>query len=689
MTRRAPAALNSFRFGLAGLAMLAGALAPAFAQERGRAMTLDDLFSIRQVGAPAFSPDGAALAYAVSDPRDVLNGEKNGPADVHLHVATGPGAHRAYVAGEISVASPAWTPDGEKIAFLAKRDGDKTRALYAIPVDGGEAEKLFSFDTDIADYVFTPDGAAIFFIAAEKQPDTEKNLKEKGFDANVYEESLRFARVWRAPLDGGEAEKLDLEGHASALALSADGARLAVALAPTPTIDDSFMARRIHIVDPARGRATAVVETPGKIGAFEFSPDGAKLAFLAAADRSDPTAGTLAVADAASGDYVLLDRGAEQHVMDFAWAGDDSIRALVHRGTASALVEYGADGQKRGETAHDGFVAYDIEVDPATDRVAYVADSPRHPRELYVGAGLAVPAKWTDHNEWLEGIALAGQRVYRWAARDGVEVEGVLVTPNGRKPRAGWPLIVHVHGGPEAHDSNGWKTSYGGLGQIAAGEGFAVLYPNYRGSTGRGEAFAKLDHKDPPGAEFWDIVDGVGALAEEGLVNRAKVGINGGSYGGFASAWGATIASEHFAAAAPFVALTDLISFTGGTDIPVEMRDVHFMKYPWEDWDLFVEHSPVRHAGKSKTPTLILHGEADPRVHPAQSYELYRFLKLNGSAPVRLVTYPGEGHGNRKAAAQYDYAARVLRWMKHYLKGPGGAPPPYDWGAAEKLGLEE
>jgi dipeptidyl aminopeptidase/acylaminoacyl peptidase len=105
---------------------------------------------------------------------------------------------------------------------------------------------------------------------------------------------------------------------------------------------------------------------------------------------------------------------------------------------------------------------------------------------------------------------------------------------------------------------------------------------------------------------------------------------------------------------------------------------VHALKRPWDDWQFWLDRSPVFHAAKSRTPTLILHGTADPRVHPTQSLELYRHLKLHGKAPVRLVWYPGEGHGNARAASRLDYNLRMMQWMTHYLKGPGGAPPPYD-----------
>jgi dipeptidyl aminopeptidase/acylaminoacyl peptidase len=211
---------------------------------------------------------------------------------------------------------------------------------------------------------------------------------------------------------------------------------------------------------------------------------------------------------------------------------------------------------------------------------------------------------------------------------------------------------------------------------VAAARGMAVFYPNYRGSTGRGVAFSKLDHGDPAGKEFDDLVDGVDHLVAAGLVDRNKVGITGGSYGGYASAWGATYYTERFAASVMFVGISDAISKVGTSDIPDEMYYVHHRYRVWEKWDLFRERSPIYHVEKARTPILILHGKDDTRVHPSQSLALYRMLKMLGKTPVRHVRYPGEGHGNRRAASRYDYNLRMVRWMEHYLKGPGGDPPP-------------
>lgn len=315
----------------------------------------------------------------------------------------------------------------------------------------------------------------------------------------------------------------------------------------------------------------------------------------------------------------------------------------------------------------------------ADHRVAFVGHTPTIPPEVYVmGAVDKEPRRLTDSNPWLKTMAFAKQEVVKYKAKDGLELEGVLIRPLNEEKGKRYPLVLHVHGGPEAHYSNGWITRYADLGQVAAAKGMASFYPNYRGSTGYGVEFSMKGQAAAAGKEFDDFVDGVDHLIKMGLVDEKKVGITGGSYGGYATAWGATYYSHRFAAGVMFVGLSDLVSCAGTTDIPQEMTLVHHRKWLWDDWDYFLKASPIKHLDKAKTPLLIAHGKNDPRVHPSQSLELYRHLKVRNQAPVRLVLYPGEGHGNRRAASRLDYNIRTLQWFEHYLKGPGGAMPAMD-----------
>lgn len=250
-------------------------------------------------------------------------------------------------------------------------------------------------------------------------------------------------------------------------------------------------------------------------------------------------------------------------------------------------------------------------------------------------------------------------------------------------------MICMIHGGPESAILNGWNTSYSRWGQIAAGEDYFVFMPNYRSSSGRGVEFSKMDHGDLGDEEFLDVIDGIEYLAGKGYIDRSKVGIGGGSYGGYFSALGATKYSDHFAAAVPFVGVSNQLSKVNLTDIPNEIYLVHWRMWPNDDPALYYDRSPVKYSANNKTATLILHGEEDTRVHPSQSLELYRQLKLHGNAPVRLVLYPGEGHGNKYNPSQLDFNLRTMRWFNHYLKGEGDSKelPPIDVNYhLEKLG---
>ena len=653
--------------------------------------TLDDTARLRAVVQAKISPDGAKTAYVLAVPRIPFEDE-DGPAWTQLHVVDADGASRPYVGGEVNVSRVDWTPDGQSISFLTKRDGDELTALYVIPVDGGEARKLVAHETDILSYAWSPDGTQVAFLATEKADEELTALAEKGISAEVYEEGLRDVEVWVATIengeDTGEHRLIGLEGSASALRWAPTGDRLSVALAPTSLIDDHYMLRDVHVVDVESGGVTATITNPGKLGPVRWSPDGETIALLGGGDPNDPGQGRLMIAPASGGAPVDLLPGYAGDFVSFEFESPTSIVYVAHEGVDAKIgavrIDAGdVEGGGRGEPAFDeiaapggaAFRAVSLSADGRS--AAVLADSPTHPGEVYRLTRDAAPRRLTDSNPWLAERRLAEQEVVTYEARDGLEVQGLLIKPLDYEEGKRYPLILVVHGGPEAHFSNGWLTRYSAPGQFAAAQGYAVFYPNYRGSTGRGVDYAKLHQADYAGGEFDDLVDGVKHLVDIGLVDEERVGVTGGSYGGYASAWAATALSEHFAASVMFVGISDQISKFGTTDIPNEMYMVHSRRQPWEYWDWMRERSPIYHAEKGRTPILILHGKEDTRVHPSQSLQMYRYLKELGNVPVRLVWYPGEGHGNRKAGARYDYSKRLMRWMDHYLKGPGGDPPPH------------
>jgi dipeptidyl aminopeptidase/acylaminoacyl peptidase len=663
-----------YRYALLATALMLGLVATAAAQER---FTPRHVSELRTVTSMALSPDGSQVAYTLSVPRIPFQ-EEDGPPWDELHLVHAAGTSRPFMTGRVNVSAVRWAPDGKAISFITRRGDDRTRGIYEIPVDGGEARRLVTHETDITNYRWSPDGRRIAFLARPARTRDVQEMQRHGFTQEIYEEALPFVKVWVTEI-GGTPRAFDLPGSASLFAWSPDGARLAVALAPTALVDDDLMMRRVHVVDAVSGKVLVKIENPGKLEELAWSPDGRTLALLSGADLNDPGAGRLKVVPSEGGKLVDLLPGYEAHVRTLAWKDADTIGFVGDEGVETTFNEVRRDGTgRRTLVPAGGPILTALDLSRTGEVAAFLADTPLHPSEVFLlKGGQASTVRLTDSNPWLARLQFAKQEVVQFKARDGLALEGILIRPLDERPGQRYPLILTVHGGPEAHDRNGWRTNYANPGQLAAAEGYAVFYPNYRGSTGRGVEFSKMGQGDPAGKEFDDLVDAVDHLINTGLVDAKRVGITGGSYGGYASAWGATYFTERFAASVMFVGISNNISRVGTTDIANEEYLVHAMKRPWEDWQFFLERSPIYHAEKSRTPTLIMHGQADPRVHPAQSLEMYRYLKLHENTPVRLVWYPGEGHGNRRAASRLDYNLRMMRWMDHYLKGPGGDPPPY------------
>lgn len=654
-----------------------------------------DLERIKTVTSVVISPSGDQVAYTLRVPRDPF--EDNGAAHVELHLTTPGGDGRPYVTGKVNVSDVAWNPDGSSISFLAKRGEDKVKGLYGVPLDGGEAQLLYAHEADIASYAYRPGKESeIAFIAKEKESAESKERKEQGFNQEIYEEEGRFNYVWLVDLsqESPKARKLQVSGHPSVIEWSPDGSRLAMAVAPTTLVDDSLMKRRLHIYDVNRDALVQKFQNPGKLGSFSWSPEGDELVVIASETIHDPAPGRLMLASMKSGALVDLLPGLKAHVRSAHWSKGRELTYLVDQRVETYLasltvppktpeIKTGDEGvpsedSQRVLISNPGQIFTSLSSSEDGDQLALLGHSSDHPAEVFHFVKGSSPERLTQSNRWLKDVSLGKQEVVTYQARDGLELDGLLIRPLNEAPGKRYPLILMIHGGPESHFRNGWISNYAVPGQVAAAQGFAVFYPNYRASTGRGVEFSMLDHGDFAGKEFDDLVDAIDHLVNMGLVDRQKVGVTGRSYGGFASAWCATALSEHFAASVMGVGLTDQLSFFGTTDIPNEMKLVHFRLWPWDNWQFYLERSPIFHTPSARTPLLILHGKADTRVYPGQSIEIYRYLKTLGKVPVRLVLYPGEGHGTRKAAARLDSCLRLLRWMEHYLKGPGGDPPVID-----------
>ncbi len=650
-------------------------------------LTVPQALALRTVANPRLGDD--FVAFTLSVPRPLADGP--GPAYQHVGVIDGLSklvagtlpTPRWLVSGKDSAAAMQVRPAARAVSFLRAIDG--AMQLVVLPLDAGEAA-VFATTPSIAAYRWRPDGRAIAFTSLDPLPPARAAAQQQGIRPVVVDEDMRHLSLWMVEA-GGVPKRLTDDTTVMGFEWSPRGDRLVCACAPHNTIDDEMMFQRLHLVHADTGKRTLLVDNPGKLGAMAWSPDGSKVAYVTAVDRNDPHAGALAFVDVATGQHRLWpQRGISGvslggMVADVQWVFDTP-HCIEHIGVAS-------DVRSRGDSAYNLSGVPQRYRDLRTGQVTGFAINqqhlvrtlgrPEHPPELFLdGFG-----RLTDSNPELPKVALGEQTIEVVRARDGLEVEGLLIKPVGWKAGQQYPFVIVVHGGPEAHFSDGWLTSYSNWGQLLAARGYVSWYPNYRSSTGYGAEFCKHDHGDPMGKEFTDHLDAIEHFARAGLIDRARVGIGGGSYGGYTAAWAATRHSEHFAAAVSFVPFVDLRTKWMTSDIPREFYYVHYQEqWPWQQPGLMADRSPLTWADRCRTPLLLLGGTADPRVHPSQPFMLHRAVKFATTTPVRYVQYPGEGHGNRSNVYQLDYALRTLQWFDHYLQGDGErrtkALPPLD-----------
>lgn len=625
-----------------------------------------DLQGPREV---ALSPDGQTIAYTFRIPGGADDNPGASWYEIHTCDLEGKNDKR-YIGKPNSAYGIQWAPDGERIYFLSRRKAhDSHTQVYSISLSGGEAELVTAHENSVRSFKLSPDGKQIAFSSRDGLTKDEKLAAAQGQDWIVYGENYKYTRLYVQDLSS-ENSKLVFEQdlEVTDFTWTPNNINLVFQAAEIPETDHIYMYKRIYQVNASGGKPALIARTEGKLGPMAVSPDGRHLAFGGAVDITDPLPQSLFIVPMQGGDPVNYSEGMQASLLGIHWKDGDNLLLQYAEGTHSSLYTLELEKRKLEAVYQKGLILRSTSYHPKSGNLAVSAHSPSYPTEIH-SASLKKPEfkRLTFSNPVLDNVRLAKQEVIEWNSSDGIAIQGVLTYPLDYAPGQKYPLLLQIHGGPEGISYNGFNTRAVYPVQYYASKGFFVLEPNYRGSQGRGVEFAKADHKDLAGKEFEDVLAGIDALIERGLVDKDKVGTGGFSYGGYFSAWASTKHSDRFKAAMVGAGITNWISFTGTTDIIYENSLVHWNLWWFEHMDLVWDRSPLAHLNNAKTPTLVVHGEKDLRVPISQGQELYHGLKLR-NIPTEMVVYKRQPHGIRERAAQIDYMNRTLNWYEKYVK---------------------
>jgi dipeptidyl aminopeptidase/acylaminoacyl peptidase len=620
------------------------------------------------------SPDGKHAAFAGAL-MDTLEGA---PPTRICDVDLTSGATRVLTFGPNVDRLPKFSPDGRHIAFLSDRHKLGDFQLYLLdPVSG--AVRPTPRPEGWVEYLhWSPDGKRILVGVAGHGADISSGqggVSSKGIAGDLPswipavgtgDESYRWRRAWVYELATDrvrQVSKVDLNIWE---AVWCGNEALAAVASPGPG-EGLWYTARLYIVEMETGHSREVYTPQDQLGWPAVSPSGKYVAIVEAlcSDRW-LVAGDLRLIEVTSGKVNRVDtRGVD--IAYTEWRSDRQLLLAGHRGFETVV---GLCDAPRGtftevwasrDLTTAGYYATVSGFNEKGDCVLVGESFVRAPEIAVIRRGEYQQVKSFDLGYTDQAKAIDAVECVSWKAPDGREVQGWLLRPKGTGP---YPLVMHVHGGPVWHWRSGWLGRRGASVLMLLKRGYAIFLPNPRGSSGRGQDFIRHVVGDMGGADTYDCLSGLDYLVEQGIADANRLGITGGSYGGFMTSWLITQDSR-FAAAVPVSPVTNQVTEHLISNIPHFVALFLADKYNNPGGKYF-ERSPIMHAHKVKTPTLSICGALDRCTPPEEAVQFHNALLENGVESV-LVTYPEEGHGVRKFPAVIDYAARVVAWFTRHM----------------------
>jgi dipeptidyl aminopeptidase/acylaminoacyl peptidase len=662
----------------------------SFAQERR--FTIDDLLKVRRVGDPQVSPKGDLVAFTITDVDKVAN---KSTTQIYLVPVAG-GEVRQLTNDEHSSATPRWSPDGEKLAFVSARDGDDE--IWTIDVSSGALKKITTISTGAGDPVWSPDGSWIAFVSDiypeckddacnKRRAEEAANNKVK---AHVADRLLyRHWKTWKNGMRthvfvvasaGGEAKDMtpgDYDappfslGGPTDYAFSPDSKELAFT-SNHDKVEATSTNADVWIV-PVRGGAARNITAAnhGYDGSPQYSPDGRFIAY-----RSQITPGyesdrfRLMLYDRKTNRSQSISESLDSNVDEFTFAPDNQTIYLAaeERGRSPIYSVSVSGGPVKKVIGGDGSHG-DVHVTRDGRTFVFSLSTMAKPTEIYRANidGSGVTPLTTTNDALLAPFKLNTAEEVTWAGGLGAKVMGWIVKPANFNPRKKYPLVVLIHGGPQGAWGDNW--GYRWNPQMYAGDGYVAFMPNPRGSFGYGQKFVADISGDWGGKVFTDISNGVAMAANLPYIDKNRIGAAGASYGGYMIDWIEGHNNDprfHYKVLVSHDGVYNLTSMTGATE-ELWFTDWEFKGQPWTNKAMYERWSPSNYVQNFKTPILVITNDLDFRVPVTEGLQMFTAAQRMG-VESKLVDFPDEGHWVSKPANSVFWHNTVLDWLDKHLK---------------------
>ncbi len=662
--------------GVLGAVLLA---LPAFA----RPLAAEDFYRLQTVGDPHISPDGVWVVYTVTSQQ-----REDDKEDQNIWLVRWNGRENLRLTNTpFAEHSPRWSPDGQYIAFLSDRGGAQAGdQIWLLNRAGGEARQLSHFASEITSFAWSPDGSRIVFSAevippAQVGSDPPKPIVIDRLQFKSDEEGyLRAERKHLFLLDASTGETAQLTNDAYdelQPTWSPDGSQI-VFLSKRGEDPDSHANWDLYRVDARAGSIPQQLTTSSGTDGDPledwgsrtpvFSPDGKHVAYMAAGDPADLWYSLIQVGviPTGGGEATLPTSKLDRNTLDPQWSPDGRwIYFRLEDDLSMVLARMRVRDGRVDRLTLPGGVVSEFDVGSSSrrrgTRVVAVRSTADRPAEIVAVEGRTL-RQLTHHNDaWLQDVELAQARAIQFESTDGLTIHGLMLLPSGSAPIGRKPTVLCLHGGPVAQHQYEFDFEW----QLLAANGYVIVAPNPRGSSGRGYEFQKMLFADWGNADVPDVLAAADYVVSIGIADPQSLGVGGWSYGAILTDY--VIASDtRFKAATSGAGMGNMVAGYGD-DQYVREWELE-LGLPWEQTDRWVRLSaPFLHADRITTPTLFMVGSEDHNVPPIGSEQMYEALRRL-HVPTELVIYPGENHGLSRPSFRVDRVQRYLDWYGRYLE---------------------